>query len=439
MKKITVVLLFAVLTLSLVVGVARAESKEDIKKDGIPETSQEVSAGIAVIAEESKMAKAGIRGKELRLSRDDFSRFLNLSAVRDITFTSVPSEKDGKLLVGNTVIRSGQTVSGSNISLISFVPKDNKVTQAEFCFSANGSPYDIECVLYLLDTVNYAPTVSVASAVSLSVSTYENVNHYGKLSAYDPDGDSCVFEIVEYPKNGLLVMSDKSLGEYIYIPDTSYVGKDSFSYVASDRYGNYSPAAEVSVEVSRVAMSAAFDDMKNSSAHSSAIRMTEEGIMSGTQIGNGYYFQPDKAVSRSEFVVLAMRSLGIKEVNSLRTSGFFDDADIPEAMRGYISAAHELGYINGSYVDGKLCFLPNESITRAEAAVIVGRMIGAATPVITPTVSDRENIPAFAESSVYSLCSLGILDTYGGEVRALDVMNRSDTAKMLSAMMDVTR
>ena len=66
-------------------------------------------------------------------------------------------------------------------------------------------------------------------------------------------------------------------------------------------------------------------------------------------------------------------------------------------------------------------------------------MIGAATPVITPVVSDKEEIPAFAESSVYSLCSLGILDTYGGEVRPSDVMSRSDAAKMLCAMMDITR
>ena len=69
-------------------------------------------------------------------------------------------------------------------------------------------------------------------------------------------------------------------------------------------------------------------------------------------------------------------------------------------MKGYIAAAHELGYINGKEIDGKLCFLPNEDITRAEAAVIVGRMIEAATPVITPALSDSEDIPAWAESSV---------------------------------------
>ena len=434
--KIAFVLLFAVVTLSVVGGLSR---KSLSNESGAVSHSTELSRGVYVIAEENRMAKAGIRGEELSFSRDDFARFLNLSSVSDITFTSVPPELDGKLFVGNTVLRSGQTVSGSNISLISFRPDSKKLTDTSFRFSPNDATYDIECTLYFLDEVNYAPTVSIAPTMSLDAQTYENVAHYGRLSAYDPDGDACVFEIVSYPENGLLLMEDKGTGEYLYLPDEDYVGKDKFCYVARDKYGNYSAAAEVRVTVSRVATPTRFVDMNDSVAHASAIKLAEEGIMSGTQIGDGYYFQPDKSVSRGEFVVLAMRALGIKEVNSIRVSGFYDDDDIPLAMRGYIAAAHELGYINGKEIGGKLCFMPNEDITRAEAAVIVGRMIEAATPVITPTLSDGDDIPAWAESSVYSLCSLGILDTVGGEVRASDVVSRSEAAMMLVAMMGFTR
>ena len=434
--KIILILLFAVVMVSVVGGISKYTSQKE--SDAIKKGT-ELSVGTLVIAEENKMAKAGIVGEELKLSRDDFARFLNLASVSDITFTAVPKERDGKLLVGNTVLRSGQTVSGSNISLISFVPATSKVTQASFRFSPNGASYDIECTLYLLDEVNYAPTVSIAPAVSLEANTYENVAHYGKLSAYDPDGDACVFEIVSYPQKGLLIMENNKTGEYLYLPNENYVGKDKFCYVARDKYGNYNASAEVSVSVSRAATPTRFADMEDSTAHASAIKLTEEGIMSGTQIGDGYYFQPNKSVSRGEFVVLAMRALGIKEVNSIRTSGFSDDGDIPSAMKGYIAAAHELGYINGKEIDGKLCFLPNEDITRAEAAVIVGRMIEAATPVITPALSDSEDIPAWAESSVYSLCSLGILNTVGGEVRAAEVVSRSDAAMILSAMMSFSR
>jgi len=427
---VSVILVLFVIT---VIGVMKPSGEGE--KDREPEL---ISPGIFILAERGTMAKSGMRGSELCLSRDDFSRALNLRNVSEITFTSVPPDTDGKLLVGNTVIRSGQTVSGSNISLLTFRAANEAVGGTSFTFAPNGEAYDIRCSLYFLDEVNYAPTVSIAPAVSLDVSTYENVTHYGKLSAFDPDGDECIYEIVSYPKRGLLTLSGDD-GEYVYTPDRDFVGKDSFCYVARDKFGNYSASAEVSVEVSRASLSSVFEDMSDSDAHSAAIKLSEAGIMSGTQIGDGYYFQPDKAVSRSEFVVLAMQTLGIREVNALRTSGFADDADIPASMRGYIAAAHELEYINGTLVDGKLCFLPNESITRAEAAVIVSRMIEAATPVISPSFDDENDIPAWAASSLSSLSAMGIIDTNDRKIEANEVMTRGDTAKMLVAVMRVNQ
>ena len=406
------------------------------KSGGADREPELISPGIFILAERGGMAKSGMRGSEICFSRDDFARALNVSSVSEITFTSVPPESDGKILVGNTVVRSGQTVSGSNISLISFKAASDKVLDTSFTFAPNGEAYEVRCSLYFLDEVNYAPTVSIAPAVSLDVSTYENVTHYGKLSAFDPDGDECIFEIVSYPERGVLVMNGED-GEYVYTPNDGYVGKDSFCYVARDKYGNFSAAAEVSVMVSRASLASGFDDMQGKDAHVAAIKLSEKGIMSGTQIGDGYYFQPEKAVSRSEFVVLAMRTLGIREVNNLRTSGFSDDADIPASMRGYIAAAHELEYISGSYVDGQLCFLPNESIPRAEAAVIVGRMLEAATPVIAPDFADAEDVPAFAEDSLAALSSIGVIETSGGRVYANEVMTRGETAKMLAAMLKI--
>lgn len=430
-KTIFTVFLSVILILFVITAVGVMRPTENGDKDREPEV---ISPGIFILAERSTMAKSGMRGSELCLNRDDFSRALNQRSVNEITFTSVPPVTDGKLLVGNTVIRSGQTVSGSNISLITFRAADDSLRDTSFTFRPNGEAYDLTCSLYFLDEVNYAPTVSIAPAVSLDVSTYENVTHYGKLSAFDPDGDECIYEIVSYPKKGLLTLSGDD-GEYIYTPLRNFVGKDSFCYVAKDKYGNYSSSAEVSVAVSRASLSSTFEDMDDSDAHSAAIKLSEAGIMSGTQIGDGYYFGPEKTVSRSEFVVLAMQTLGIKEVNNLRTSGFYDDADIPQSMRGYIAAARELDYVNGSYVDGELCFLPNENITRAEAAVIISRMIEASTPVIVPSFADAEDVPAFAQSSLSSLCAMGVIETENKKIEANEFMTRGDTAKMLVAVM----
>ena len=424
---------FAVVFLSVMSGIIFAPREVAVSAS----EPAVLSPGIFIVAEQNGMAKAGLRGEKLTLGGDDFARALNVSSIDSITFTSVPPVTDGRLFVGNVALSKGQTVSGSNLSLLSFGADRSALAETSFCFSPDGAPYEIECTLYFLDGVNYAPTVSIAPAVSLEVNTYENVIHRGKLSAYDPDGDECFFEIVSEPRRGVLVLSDDGSGEYTYLPNDGYVGKDSFCYVARDKYGNYSAAAEVSVSVSRAAMAERFDDMADSDAHAAAINLLERGIMSGTQIGDGYYFQPAKSVSRSEFVVLAMQTLGIREVNTLRVTDFADDRDIPASMKGYVAAAYELGYINGSFRDGKLCFLPNEPITRAEAAVIVGRMLEAATPVIKPQFDDREDIPTWAESSLSALASVGVLETVGGDIRPLELMSRADTAKLLSAMIKV--
>lgn len=392
-----------------------------------------LSPGLLVLAERAEMAKSAFFGSEIGFEKDDFGRALNLSSVSSITITKAPDAADGKLMVGNTVVADGQSVLASNISLMKFVPASKTSDAATFNFSANGAAYDVECSLYYLDEMNYSPTLSLASSATMSGVTYRGVSYFGSLSAYDPDGDALTFEIVSYPKKGSVTMINESTGEYKYTPLANFTGKDSFSYIARDKYGNYSASAEVSLMVKNSALSVGFDDMDDSSAHAAAIALTEKGIMSGTKVADGYYFNPEETVSRAEFVVMAMKARGISGMSDA-TTVFSDNADIPDEMRGYISAAYKLGYVKGSLVDGKLCFLPNETVTRSEAAVIVSRMIDAAVPTVLPVIDDSKDIPAWAEASVNSLVYMGILDTKNGAVHATDALDRADTAKLLAGV-----
>lgn len=427
MKKRMILPLFTALAIIVsalfAVGVY-ADEKEEI-----------LSPALHVIAAESSMAKAAMRGCELSFDKNDFARALNVSKPDGITVTSIPKVGEGKLFVGSTVVNEGQSISAANLSLLSFRADSDKVEKSSFTFSPEGESYEIVCNIYMLDKANYAPTLSLASSASLNVSTYENITHFGKLSAYDPDGDELIFEIVSYPKEGVLVLSDKTSGEYKYVPSANYTGKDSFTYVAKDKYGNYSAASSVNLKVDRLSVSTVYEDMKNSKYHSSALYMTEEGIMSGTLVGDGYYFYPDATVSRAEFVVMAMKALGIESAEGGAQTTFADNGDIPSSMRDYISAAHKLGYVNGVSTESGVCFLPNESISRAEAAVIVSRMIDASVPTVTPVFSDAEDIPAWAQSAVYSTSHLGLLDTQNGEIRPTALLTRAQTAGMLGNMM----
>ena len=134
-----------------------------------------VSHALHIIANDSSMAMAGVKGGSISFDADDFARAMNLSSVGSITITELPSITDGELLVGATVLTSSQTISGANISLMSYSPKSDSGAASYFKFRTDDSPYEIKCELYMLDRVNYAPTLSTAPELSLDVSTHKGV------------------------------------------------------------------------------------------------------------------------------------------------------------------------------------------------------------------------------------------------------------------------
>lgn len=397
-----------------------------------------VSHGIYLLAEEGSMAMAGIRGNDISFEADDFARAMNLSGVRSITITEVPPTADGELLVGSTVVNPGQTISAQNIAHMRYASRSDTSTMSYFRFKVGESAYDVKCELYMLDKPNSAPTLSVATETSLNVSTHRNIRLYGTLPCYDPDGDKTIIEIVSYASCGSVEICDREAGTYVYTPNENYSGKDCFTYVARDKYGNYSASKTVNLVVSKPTTSVVYADMIDSPMYNSALSMTEAGIMSGTQVGGQTYFYPTNTVSRAEFLVMAMNSIGITEVTDRESTVFADDADIPQSMKGYVAAAYELGYIKGTYVDSKLCFLPNEDITRAEAAVVICNMIDAVTPTVTPVFEDSDKIPAFAASAVNSLSYMGILTSENGNILPTSALTRADTAHLLCLVMQIS-
>ena len=394
-----------------------------------------VSYGVNVLAAATDMAVSAPVGNEVVFSADVFARGMNLSAVDYITVKSIPDTAAGELLLGSTRVVAGQTVSAANLSYMTFLSATEEPTVASFSFTANGGATAMVCHVYLIDEINYTPTVSMASGLSLNLSTHKDMKLYGTLSAYDPDGDGLIFEVVSYPENGSLRVTDRTAGSYVYTPSSGYVGTDSFTYVARDKYGNYSAAATVNLKVTLSGTSVTYADMENSRAHNAALTLTEAGVMSGTQVGNRYYFYPEQTVSRVEFLVMAMNAAGITEVPDCTATVFADDAEIPSTMKGYVAAAYEMKYISGTLSDGKLCFLPNEEITRAQAAVMLSNIVGLCDVPVTPTFADTSEIPVWATEAIYSLGAAGIMTGQGGYITPMAKITREQTAQMLAAAM----
>ncbi len=393
-----------------------------------------VSPGLCVLASKDEIVFSGLCGNEITLTAEDICRAMNLSELNYITVTSLPEAGEGTLYAGSVGATKGQAISAGSISYLSFAAADEtKPCDATMTIAVNGWGYDIHVRFRLAERVNYTPTVSLAPVVSLSLETFENLSTMCTLSAYDPEGDEMTYEIVRYAEHGRVVMNDKHTGAYTYTPDSGFVGTDSFMYVVRDVYGNYSTAAVVSIKVSERPSTVTYADIKGCDAAASILRVSQLGLMNGTQVGADAYFKPAEAISRVEFLVTAMHAAGIgsEDVKGLSAPSFADADAIPETMAQYVSLAVRRGYVTGKEVNGQLCFCPDETISRAEAAVILSNIIGYATQTTVTAFADADAMPAWSVKALNSLRSLGILAPADGQADAGSRMTRADTAQWL--------
>lgn len=398
------------------------------------ETALPVSYGLRVLAAREELVFAGLLGNEISFTAEDICRAMNLSELNYVTIRSLPNPGEGTLFVGSVGAAEGQVISAGSLSLLSFAASDDtKPTEATMSVSVNGSDYAVTCRLYLLERLNYTPTVALAPVISLRIETYKDLTTAGTMSAYDPEGDEITYEITRYASHGRISLTDCHTGAYVYTPDPGYVGQDSFDYVVRDRYGNYSTSATVSILVSARPASVTYADIDGEGNAAAILAVSEWGLMNGTRVGSETYFKPSASVSRLEFLVTAMEAAGItaETVATAAAPELADMESIPEAMRTYVSYAMQKGYIGGKSVDGKLYFRPDEQIARAEAAVVLSNIIGYAVEDTVTAFADEQSMPVWSEQAFTSLRALGVLQCPDGNAHAEKIMTRGDTAEWL--------
>ena len=386
--------------------------------------------GAIAVANDVKVIKTGLLGQKICFNDADFKSALALADFESITVTEIPSSTDGTLLIGGRRVGAGRVIKEKNLGALVFVPKSEETTEATFKFKVNGyaGNAEIECVMKFIDKVNYAPEAEA----SVTVRTQEEISVFSTLSASDPEGDSISYIIVSYPKDGVLTVMDN--GEYCYSPNEGYKGRDSFTFVARDEYGNYSEPMKINLKVEQRMCDTVYADMTERAEYNAAVAMTAIGVMNGRILGDDKYFMPDETVSRAEFVALAMKAMGVRRDSTLQYTYFDDDQSIPTALKGYVATAARLGYIDGDFADGKLMFSPNEAITGYEAARIMARIIGADSEGEESVFAGDDSIPVWARASVGAMRSLGVISD---DVVLTERVTRASAAEYLYRLIDV--
>ena len=385
-----------------------------------------------VLASDVKMIKTGLYGNKICFTDGDFKSALALSDFDTITITEIPASTEGVLLLSGRRVGKGRVIKRKNLGGLVFIPASESVSECSFKFTVDGyaGGAEIQCVLKFINKVNYAPE-AIGEAIGVSsIYTQSNIAFHSNLEAHDPEGDRLEYIIVTYPKHGHITIVDGESGAYCYTPTNNYIGKDKFTYVVRDEYGNYSSPTSVTIKVTERMCDTVYRDMEDRSEYNAAVAMTAMGIMSGKQVGDDLYFEPDQTVSRAEFVAMAMKCAGIRADSTLSTTCFDDDAAISSSLKGYIATAQRIGLVNGDFKDGQLLFAPDEEITRYEAAKILATLIGSNNAEEESVFATDMDIPVWARSGVSAMCSLGIFDN-SDMLNLSERITRADVAEYL--------
>lgn len=397
--------------------------------------ANKISPAIDVIASENGMVKAGIvYDGAISFDVYDFDNNIG-NNVKSITVSALPNQASGKLMLGNLYVVENQVISRDEFSSLKFIPKSKKENSCTFKFRPNNESYEIECELKIIETTNYAPLS--ANGESISTWTGKNISTYGTLKGYDYEGDELRFEIVSLPEKGLIQITNTATGDYRYTPYKDKKGTDTFTYRVRDEYGNYSSETTVTIDIEKFDSDMVFADMNGHRALNAAYILSSEGIISCDQNSDGaLMFNPEREITREEFIYLLMKTMGAKDVPPLTVTRFADDCNISPEYKGYIESAFVLGIIQGErQVDG-IHINPQKSITLAEASVVINNILGVNIETSLTAFADDNEIPTWARSSIVSLSELGIIPRENGRVNPNAPLTRAQAAQILMSLLE---
>lgn len=266
-------------------------------------------------------------------------------------------------------------------------------------------------------------------AENLELTTYRGVSVDGKLSAVDPDGDVLTYVITTPPTKGAVDLDDD--GNFVYTPEDGKRGKDYFGYIAKDPDGNRSEEATVIIKLVKPSTDVTYTDMEGNGTYYDALRLVEENIFTGQQIGNSYVFSPDSPVTRGEFLAMCMELSGNKILSGVSSTGFADDEAIPTWQKPYVATALMNGAITGYSGEGTATFAADDPISCTESAVMLNSILSVTD---VSSFDTDPGTPVWAGQAVANLNACRILPS--GFVSDAS-LTRAQAAQMLSAALDV--
>lgn len=231
------------------------------------------------------------------------------------------------------------------------------------------------------------------------------------------------FTLLRQPRRGTVEL--RGDGSFVYTPKKNKVGVDSFTYTAADPNGNVSREATVTVQILKPADGARYTDTVGLDCRFAAEWLRNTGLFVAEQTADNPCFQPDKAVTKGEFLTMLVRLLEIPTQEQAVYTGLAEEA--PRWLQPYLAAAVRSGLMMG-WPDGEH-FRANDAINGAEAAVLLQNALD--LPVDIQTAQTVLATEEEAEEPSWADTALAVMNTNGFALSQEATLTRAEAAQLL--------
>ena len=336
-------------------------------------------------------------------TQQDFSE----EELSGICITALPQAQTGTVMLGSRVLRPGDILTAQQVAQMTFSPlktEEDQVAQMEYLaiYENRVEPAAV-MTLSIRGKEDKAPV-----AQDSALETYKNLPGEGKLLANDPEEQALTYTLVRAPRRGDVQLRED--GSFTYTPKKNKVGVDSFTYTAADPAGNVSREATVTVQILKPTDARQYQDTVGKECRFAAEWMRNTGLFVAESVGGEACFQPEKTVSRGEFLTMLVNLLELP----------VEEAAAPEWVQPYLDAAIRSGLVSGWQAES---FAMEEPITGAEAAVALQSALDLSAEELELTFG--EELPDWAATS------LAVMAANGVELEAEAHMTRAQVAQTL--------
>jgi len=362
-------------------------------------------------------------GEILEFSSEDLEMRLGLrpQSLDGITVTALP--KHGELVLNGVSVEVFEYIPRAMIDNLCFVPDDGILSASISILPRAPYPEQAapaELAISVLAGSNLPPVIENAS-----YSTIGNVPLSGHITGFDPEGDELSIRVIAPPLNGEVRFDGLN---FRYVPFRDIYGKDSFTVCAIDSANNFSNKATVSIGIEKPRAKFFYADMQTHPSAYAAIKLRENKVMTGTQIGDNHFFFPDEPTTRGEFLIMLIAAGGLeKSMRPTVNTGLPNDSDIPRWLKPYVKKAIEEGILPSSEP-----FVYYEIPSRAEAVLLMDR-----TAKITDVkdynlqIIDAGSLPRWAVPSYKNLAAYKMLDLHDNTAHPLKDLTNSYSADLI--------